>query len=297
MTSDRDDTPFGGGSVRWRPMRPIPPLPDPDRGHRRPAGRRLGRDVALGPSVAAGLPADPLGPRVLLGRRDRGRGGLVVRPAAPVGRVADARRRADPDPDGTRPASRWRAARSPAGSSSARACRRRTADVVARAIVLHMQPSVTLDDGVEAVLLDRATGLDVRGVGYDARRSPSGTGSSATSRGAPSIATSWPRSRARPPIRPTCQSARLLHETGLAAGWRRRRGRPTDGRTTVSRLAAWRGNLRGWTSSWSMASYHGAWCWDRLTPELERLGHHVIAMDLPITDPALRGRGLRRGPS
>ena len=38
---------------------------------------------------------------------------------------------------------------------------------VARAIVLHMAPDVTLDDGVEAVLLDRATGLDVRGAGYD----------------------------------------------------------------------------------------------------------------------------------
>ena len=34
-------------------------------------------------------------------------------------------------------------------------------------------------------------------------------------------------------------------------------------------------------------SYHGAWCWDFLTPELERLGHRVITMDLPISDPAL----------
>jgi pimeloyl-ACP methyl ester carboxylesterase len=33
-------------------------------------------------------------------------------------------------------------------------------------------------------------------------------------------------------------------------------------------------------------SYHGAWCWDRLTPHLEGLGHHVTAVDLPITDPA-----------
>lgn len=31
--------------------------------------------------------------------------------------------------------------------------------------------------------------------------------------------------------------------------------------------------------------YHGAWCWDLLLPELERLGHRAIAMDLPITDP------------
>jgi pimeloyl-ACP methyl ester carboxylesterase len=31
---------------------------------------------------------------------------------------------------------------------------------------------------------------------------------------------------------------------------------------------------------------HGAWCWERLTPELERLGHATVAMDLPCDDPA-----------
>ena len=41
------------------------------------------------------------------------------------------------------------------------------ADRVAIAIILHMRPNVTLDDGVEAVLLDRATALDVRGVGFE----------------------------------------------------------------------------------------------------------------------------------
>ena len=25
----------------------------------------------------------------------------------------------------------------------------------------------------------------------------------------------------------------------------------------------------------------GAWCWDRVIPELERLGHTAIAVDLP----------------
>lgn len=34
-------------------------------------------------------------------------------------------------------------------------------------------------------------------------------------------------------------------------------------------------------------AYHGAWCWDFLTPELERLGHRVIAVELPISDPTL----------
>ena len=27
--------------------------------------------------------------------------------------------------------------------------------------------------------------------------------------------------------------------------------------------------------------YHGAWCWDRVTPELEELGHRTLAIDLP----------------
>jgi pimeloyl-ACP methyl ester carboxylesterase len=34
-------------------------------------------------------------------------------------------------------------------------------------------------------------------------------------------------------------------------------------------------------------SYHGAWCWDLLRPELERLGHRALAVDLPISDPDL----------
>lgn len=33
-------------------------------------------------------------------------------------------------------------------------------------------------------------------------------------------------------------------------------------------------------------AYHGSWCWDLLTPELERQGHRVTAVDLPISDPA-----------
>ncbi|HEY6014226.1 MAG TPA: HD domain-containing protein [Candidatus Limnocylindrales bacterium] len=90
------------------------------------------------------------------------------------------------------------------------------ADRVAVAIILHMQPSVTLDDGVEAVLLDRSTSLDVRGEGYslvDAVRSV--------------VMQDFPR-RAfdrrfvaaiarEAAIRPGCQSNRLLLQTGLAA--------------------------------------------------------------------------------
>jgi len=40
----------------------------------------------------------------------------------------------------------------------------READRVATAIVLHMAPNVTLADGAESVLLDRATAIDVRHV-------------------------------------------------------------------------------------------------------------------------------------
>jgi pimeloyl-ACP methyl ester carboxylesterase len=32
-------------------------------------------------------------------------------------------------------------------------------------------------------------------------------------------------------------------------------------------------------------SYHGARCWVFLAPELERLGHRVTTVDLPISDP------------
>ena len=34
-------------------------------------------------------------------------------------------------------------------------------------------------------------------------------------------------------------------------------------------------------------SYHGAWCWELLRPELEALGHRVITMDLPVSVPGL----------
>jgi hypothetical protein len=87
---------------------------------------------------------------------------------------------------------------------------------VDRAIVLHMQPSVSLDDGVEAVLLDRATALDVRGAGYelvdDIR--------SAVVRAFPRAAFDrWFLAAIAREVdgRPSCQSARLLHDTGLAA--------------------------------------------------------------------------------
>ncbi len=90
------------------------------------------------------------------------------------------------------------------------------AERVAIAIILHMARGVTFDDGVEAVLLDRSTGLDVRGTEYelvdDVR---------------PRVMAAFPRGSfdrhflaaitREAGQRPTCQSARLLRDTGLAA--------------------------------------------------------------------------------
>ena len=90
-------------------------------------------------------------------------------------------------------------------------------DVAAKAIVDHMRAGVTLADGVESVLLDRATGLDVRGDGYeivDGVRS--------------AVVTVYPRAAfdrlflraiAREVAwRPVCESSRLLLDSDLA-GW------------------------------------------------------------------------------
>ena len=96
---------------------------------------------------------------------------------------------------------------------------------VARAIVLHMAPDVTLDDGVEAVLLDRATGLDVRGAGYDLVDAVRPAVVDAFPRGAfdRHFLAAMSREAAS---RPGCQSARLVNEVGLArwmasSPWRR----------------------------------------------------------------------------
>lgn len=90
-------------------------------------------------------------------------------------------------------------------------------DRAAIAIILHMRAGVTLADGVESVLLDRATGLDVRGDGYelvDAVR--------------PAVMKDYPRGRfdrhfltamrREVAVRPTCESNRLLNDNDLA-GW------------------------------------------------------------------------------
>ena len=87
---------------------------------------------------------------------------------------------------------------------------------VAIAIILHMQSGVTLDDGVEAVLLDRATGLDVRGAEFELVHDIRAA-----------VTRAYPRDtfdrhflgaiRREVAMRRDCQSARLLNDTDLAA--------------------------------------------------------------------------------
>ena len=84
-----------------------------------------------------------------------------------------------------------------------------TADRAAIAIILHMQPGVTPEDGIEALLLDRATAVDVRGAEFDV-----------IERVRASVLRKYPRGpfdrhflrafRREAAARPTCQSARLL---------------------------------------------------------------------------------------
>ena len=94
---------------------------------------------------------------------------------------------------------------------------RAAAERAAVAIVLHMRPGVTLDDGVESVLLDRATGLDVRGDGYELVEDVRDAVIRAFPRG--DFDRHFLRAIEREvAVRPGCQSTRLLHETDLA-GW------------------------------------------------------------------------------
>jgi hypothetical protein len=89
------------------------------------------------------------------------------------------------------------------------------ADRAAIAIILHMQPSVGLADGVESVLLDRATGIDVRGDGYETIAAIRAEVVRAFPRGPfdRHFLRAIQREVAR---RGDCQSARLLNRTGLA---------------------------------------------------------------------------------
>lgn len=101
------------------------------------------------------------------------------------------------------------------------------ADGAAIAIILHMRAGVTLADGVESVLLDRATGLDVRGDGYELVNAVRSGVMDAFPRG-PFDRYFLAAIRREVAIRSTCESNRLLNDNDLAgwmarSPWRRRR--------------------------------------------------------------------------
>ena len=90
------------------------------------------------------------------------------------------------------------------------------ADRAAKAIELHMAPSVTIADGTGSVLLDRATSIDVRGTDYELIGATRAAVMQAFPRGA------FDRHflaaiRREVVARPGCQSDRLLRKTDLAA--------------------------------------------------------------------------------
>jgi HD superfamily phosphodiesterase len=94
------------------------------------------------------------------------------------------------------------------------------------AIILHMQPGVTLSDGVESVLLDRATAVDVRGDGFEE-----------ITKVREGVVAEFPRGafdrhflaaiRREVAGRGDCQSGRLLNANDLA-GWMERSPWRTD---------------------------------------------------------------------
>ncbi|MGH2465366.1 MAG: HD domain-containing protein [Candidatus Limnocylindrales bacterium] len=91
------------------------------------------------------------------------------------------------------------------------------ADRAAIAIILHMRAGVTLADGVESVLLDRATGLDVRGDGHELAEGVRAGVMAAYPRGA--FDRRFLRAIEREvAVRPGCESSRLLVDNDLA-GW------------------------------------------------------------------------------
>jgi hypothetical protein len=105
------------------------------------------------------------------------------------------------------------------------------ADRAALAIQLHMAPGVTLRDGPESVLLDRATAIDVRGDEFERIEADRAAVMSAFPRG-PFDRHFLAAIQREVTVRPGCQSERLLRPGDLA-GWMKRspwRGDPTSRR-------------------------------------------------------------------
>jgi hypothetical protein len=91
------------------------------------------------------------------------------------------------------------------------------AETAARAIELHKAPGVTIADGAEAVLLDRATAIDVRGAEFEriAAVAPA-----VVDRGPRGDFDRWFLAAIRREVerRPGCQSQRLLHGSASSGG-------------------------------------------------------------------------------
>jgi hypothetical protein len=90
------------------------------------------------------------------------------------------------------------------------------ADRVGRAIELHMASAVTLADGAESVLLDRATAIDVRGTELDRTEGIRAGVVREFPRG-PFDALFFAAMRRETDTRPGCQSERLVKDVDLAA--------------------------------------------------------------------------------
>jgi hypothetical protein len=92
---------------------------------------------------------------------------------------------------------------------------RSDAERVGRAIELHMAPSVTIDDGAESVLLDRATAIDVRGAEFERIESVRAAVLRDLPRG-PFNRLFLAAICREVDARPGCQSDRILSRVGLA---------------------------------------------------------------------------------
>jgi hypothetical protein len=113
------------------------------------------------------------------------------------------------------------------------------ADRVAIAIILHMQASVTLDNGVESVLLDRATGIDVRGHGYET-----------IARVQVDVVQAFPRGpfdrlflkaiEREVAVRSTARAPACFIRPASRTGWRARRGQPETDRPLRAGEGPWR---------------------------------------------------------